>query len=84
MRHIITKKRRGVKNVMLEIVNSYIGKECAVYTMNSQVIGTIKEVADGWLLLDNGKNTEAINLDFIIRISPYTRKKSGKKTAASD
>ncbi len=84
MRRIITKKRRGVKNVMLEIVNSYIGRECAVYTMNAQIIGTVKEVSDGWLLLDNGKDTEAINLDYIIRISPYTRKKRAKKADASD
>ena len=68
---------------MHEIVNSYVGKECVVYTMNSQVIGTVKEVADGWLLLDNGKSTEAINLDFIIRITPHLRKSGKKKADAS-
>ena len=40
----------------------------------------IKEVTDGGLLIKRKDNAEeVVNLDFVIRIREYPRKKNGKK-----
>ncbi len=66
---------------MFELAKTFIGKECFVYTVNSQLTGTVKEVTEGALLLDNGKESEILNLDYIVRIREYPRTKNGKKKA---
>ena len=76
---IISNKRSGVNVEMLELAKRFIDKECLIYTFNSQLTGMIKEVSDGALLVDNGKNVEIINLDYIIRIREYPKGKNGKK-----
>ena len=65
---------------MYELAQKFIGKECLIYTFNSsQLTGTIKEVNEGAILIENGDNLEAVNFDFIVRIREYPRKKNGKK-----
>lgn len=64
---------------MFELAQSFIGKECLIYTFNSQLSGILKEVTSGALLLDNGKTTEIVNLDYIVRIREYPVGKNGKK-----
>lgn len=64
---------------MTDIVKNYVGLECLIYTMNSQVTGVIKEVDGSWITVDNGKDLEAVNLDYVIRIREYPRNKGGKK-----
>ncbi|MDO4573530.1 MAG: hypothetical protein Q4C13_09180 [Clostridia bacterium] len=71
--------RNTRSNAMNEIVKRYIGKDCLIYTMNSQLSGVVKEVVDGWLVVDNGTDEDAVNLDFIIRIRNYPRNKNGKR-----
>lgn len=64
---------------MTELIKGYIGQECLIYTMNSQVVGVIQDAAEGWIAVDNGKEIEAVNLDYVTRIRPYPRGKSGRK-----
>ena len=66
---------------MIELAKRFIDKECLVYAFDSNHMfeGTIKEVTDGAILLEKNGNLEAINLDFVIRIKEYPRKKNGKK-----
>lgn len=66
---------------MKELATKFIGKECLIYAFdgNHQFDGVIKEVTDGAILLEKNSKIEAINLDFIIRIREYPRKKNGKK-----
>lgn len=65
---------------MYELAQKFIGKECLIYTFNSsQLTGTIKEVNEGAILIENGDNLEAVNFDYIVRIREYPRKKNGKK-----
>ena len=80
LRRLIARRKRGGKP-MTEMLDCYIGKECIVYTMNSQVSGVIKEIRDGWLKLDNGKDVDAVNLDYVIRVREYPRNKKGKKVS---
>ena len=67
------------KTEMLELAKRFIDKECIIYTFNSQLNGTIKEVSNGAILLESNDTQEAVNLDFIVRIREYPRKKNGKK-----
>lgn len=65
---------------MIELAKRMIGKECLVYTFNgTQLTGTVTEIDGNAILLDNGKEQEIVNLDFVIRIREYPRKKDGKK-----
>ena len=76
----LIKKRRSEERVrMTEIAKKFIDKECIIYTFNSQLSGTVKEVTDGALLVENGGTLEAVNIDFVVRIREYPKKKNGKK-----
>ncbi|MBE6576551.1 MAG: hypothetical protein E7653_00250 [Ruminococcaceae bacterium] len=80
MKKFITRKRGEERKVMQETAKRFIDKECIIYTFNSQqLIGFIREVNDGAILLDNKGSLEAVNLEFVTRIREYPRNKNGKK-----
>lgn len=65
---------------MLELAKRFIDRECIIYTFNSNVLScTIREVTDGAVWIDNAGTMEAVNIDFIVRIREYPKKKNGKK-----
>ena len=64
---------------MVELAKNFLGKECVIYTFNSQLTGVIKEVNNGGILIEKSGNIEAVNFDFIVRIREYPRNKNGKK-----
>lgn len=77
----IAKIRKQRRLRMNEIIAKFQGKNCLVYTMNSQVSGVITAINEGWIELDNGKDKDAVNIDYIIRIREYPKTKKGKKKA---
>lgn len=79
LKNIIKKRKVEEKQKMFELAKRFLGKECLIYTFNSQLTGTVKEVNAGAVLLENGNSLEAVNFDFIVRIREYPRKKNGKK-----
>ena len=64
-----------------ELAKKFINKECLIYAFDSshQFEGVIKEVTDGAILVEKAGTTEAINLDFVIRIREFPKNKKGKK-----
>ena len=68
---------------MKDLAKRFIDKECVISSFdgNHQYEGIIKEVTDGAILVEKDGKTEAINLDFVIRIREYPRNKKGKKKA---
>ena len=78
--HIQRKKREG-HTEMLELAKRFIEKECIVYSFDGghQYSGVIKEVTDGAILVEKDGKLEALNLELVIRIREYPRKKNGKK-----
>ena len=78
IKNIMKKKKTGDIQ-MLELAKKFLGKECIVYTFNSQLSGIIKEVSEGGILLAKDNTDEAVNFDFIVRIREYPRNKNGKK-----
>lgn len=66
---------------MKELAKRFIDKECIITSFdgNHQYEGVIKEVTDGAILVEKDEKIEALNLDFVIRIREYPRKKNGKK-----
>ena len=76
----IKNRLRKDKKYMVELAKRFIDKECLIYTFNSnQIVGVIKEVSNGAILLDSKGTIEAVNLDFIVRIREYPKNKKGKK-----
>ena len=80
-RKVIKKRKTEDTIKMIELAKRFIGKECLIYAFDSnhQFEGTIKEVTDGAILIEKDEKLEAINLDFVIRIREYPKKKNGKK-----
>ena len=66
---------------MKELAKRFIDKECVIYSFdgNREYMGVIKEVTDGAILVEKDGKMEVLNLDFVIRIREYPRKKNGKK-----
>ena len=66
---------------MKELAKRFIDKECVISSFdgNHQYEGVIKEVTDGAILVEKDGKIEVLNLDFVIRIREYPKKKNGKK-----
>ena len=61
---------------MKELAERFIGKECVVcFFDGNQRVGVITEVTGGALLLEKNGNTEALNLDFVLRIKESSKAK---------
>ena len=69
---------------MKELAKRFIDKECMIssFDINHQFEGVIKEVSDSAILVEKNGTTEAINLDFVIRIREFPKNKKGKKKSA--
>ena len=85
-RKVIQRRKKEDLTKMVELAERFIGKECLIYVFDSSHTfqGIVREVSDGAVLIENGGNLEAINLDFVIRIREYPRNKKGKKKAVVD
>ena len=81
IRQLIEKRKTGGNTEMKELAEKFIEKECLIYSFDNskQYKGIIKEVKDGAILIENDGKLEVINLDFVIRIREYPKKKNGKK-----
>ena len=76
MNIIMKRKKSGGNQEMKELAVRFIGKECVVcFFDGNQRTGVITEVADGALLLEKNGNTEALNLDFVLRIKESAKAK---------
>ncbi|MBE6695042.1 MAG: hypothetical protein E7587_01165 [Ruminococcaceae bacterium] len=66
---------------MKELAKRFIDKECVITSFDNgkNFDGIIREVTDGALLIEKDGKSEAINLDFVIRIREYPKNKNGKK-----
>ena len=83
MRINIKKKGRR-KTEMSELIKKYIGKECIIYTVNSnnsQITGLIEEFENGWISIKTKTGSDIVNADYISRIREFPRNKKGKKSA---
>ena len=80
-RQIIKKRKTGGNTEVKELAKKFIDKECVISSFdgNHQYVGVIKEVTDGAILVEKDGKIEVLNLDFVIRIREYPRKKNGKK-----
>lgn len=75
----IQRKKRKEHTEMIELAKRFIEKECIIYTFNNQVVGIIKEIEGNALMIEKNGVFEAVNLDFVVRIREYPKKKNGKK-----
>ena len=71
-------KRKGRKTEMLKLAEQFIGKRCLFYTFNSQVAGTVKEIGENGILIEEKENLQIINPYYIVRIREYPKNKKGK------
>lgn len=79
--HIIRRiknKRKGKGKQMLKLAENFVGKRCLIYTFNSQITGTVKEIGENGILIEEKDNLQIINPDYIVRIREYPKNKKGK------
>lgn len=82
VQYYMKNKHKNKENIiMTEFVKQFVGEECLIYLFDTQTQGTIKEVSetDNAILVENGNNTEIINLEFVTRIRKFPVNKKGKK-----
>lgn len=80
LKKLMQKRKSEDKAKMVELAKRFIDKNCLIYTFSgNQVDCVIKEVSDGALLVESAGTLEAINIDFVMRIREYPKKKNGKK-----
>ncbi|BBF43052.1 hypothetical protein lbkm_1738 [Lachnospiraceae bacterium KM106-2] len=63
----------------MELVERMIGKSCEVCTIDDREYGIIKEVDDGWLLMETQEGDSVVNLEYVTYISEW--KENNKKKA---
>ncbi len=71
----ILKLTRKEDAKMFELAKKFIGKGCTIYSMDNQFKGTIVEVTDNAILVENNGSMELINLNFVVRIKENKSKK---------
>ncbi len=67
---------------MSDIFNKYIGKDCIVYTSNSNfsaVECNVTGINGNWLCIKTKDGEDVINLDYIVRVKEHPVNKNGKK-----
>ena len=69
---ILNKELENTK--MFELAKRFIEKDCVIYTFDgNQYIGTLKEVTEGAILMEKRGATEAINLNFVVKIKEIVK-----------
>lgn len=59
---------------MFELAKRFIEKECIIYAFDgNQYSGVIKEVNEGAILIEKRGATEAINLNFVVKIKEIVK-----------
>ncbi len=59
---------------MFELAKRFIEKECIIYAFDgNQFNGVIKEVNEGAILIEKRGVTEAINLNFVVKIKEIVK-----------
>lgn len=64
------KKKKGMMNMLNEIVKKHIGKNCLVSTgtFGVNINGKLIEVNEKWIEVETKKGNELVNFEFIQRI----------------
>lgn len=73
---ILDKKGKGTE--MLTLAEKFIGKRCLFYTFNNQISGTVKQIGQNGILIEEKGEEQIINPDYIVRIREYPKNKKGK------
>jgi len=74
-----SKRKRGLV-IMNEIIKEFIGKECVITFVYSNITGVIESVDGNWVSIrpkNQGSVTEILNTDHISRIKLHSRSKRG-------
>lgn len=82
IQHIKRKRKSKESIYMLELAKQFIGQDCIIYFLGtSTVSGVIKEISESGnaILIENGKDVDLINLEFVTRIRKYPLNKKGKR-----
>lgn len=73
----LNKKKRGHIEMTNELIKSFIGKFCNIYTGSfgtSYQKVTIVDVVDNWIKVDNKGKIDLLNTDYIQNIKILTEK----------
>lgn len=76
--NIVKRKTKKEKQEMVEHIKEFIGKDCFIYTIQSTLHGTIKDVTDNSIILETKSTNDVINLDYVMRVSEIVNRKKIK------
>ena len=81
-RHLLIKKdKHREAKIMLELIKTLIGKNCAIHTIDNDYEGLIERVEDGWIVIKDRwfQNTVLVNPEYVIGIRECKEKKKKAK-----
>ena len=74
VQQIVKRRNSEERSKMIELAKRFIEKDCVIYTFDgNQYIGTLKEVTEGTILMEKRGATEAINLNFVVKIKEIVK-----------
>lgn len=80
LHRILLRKKGREEDSVKELAKAFIDKDTILYLFNgTQLSGVVKNVTDGALLFESSGITEAVSLDFVMRIREHPKDKHGKK-----
>lgn len=69
---------------MVELAKKFIDKDCIISTFTSSgFAGVITEVSNTAIMIKNGDNVIAVNLEYVVSIKEHPKNKKGKKKAVA-
>ena len=63
---------------MTEAVKKLIGRECSFYLLSGEVTGIVREVEGRSVVVETRRETQVVNLDFVMRVREIPEKKRKK------
>ncbi|MDD3139367.1 MAG: hypothetical protein PHX08_10400 [Lachnospiraceae bacterium] len=80
-------KNKGVKKrtlkemeIMRELVQRFIGKDCYINLLEGSADGVLKEVTEDGMVLENHGKLQVVNLNYVVKIREYPYKKGKRIT----
>lgn len=72
------------KEIMRELAQRFIGRDCYINLFEGTADGVIKEVTEGGIVLEKNAAIQAVNLNYVVKIREYPYRNGKRATFVGD
>lgn len=80
LKNKILRKDMKEKNIMKELAQRFIGKDCYIKLLEGSADGFVKDVTESGIMLEKEGQIQVVNLDYVMKIQEYPYKKGKRAT----